>query len=109
MRIIRIRAAKWAGFQPDDLIQAHIIKYETGAPIGWHRDAPPYNAVIGISLNTPCRFQMRHRKADGSFDRFETIAEPRSIYLLSGPARSNWQHGIPPVSDLRYSITFRTK
>lgn len=105
---LRDKAASWAGHAGEDLVQAHLIEYSPGTPIGWHRDAPPYKEVIGISLNNPCRFILRRRTGKGAFDKFETIAEPRSIYLLSGPARSEWEHGIPPVKDLRYSITFRT-
>jgi len=34
--------------------------------------------------------------------------EPRSIYVLSGEARTVWEHSIPPLDKLRYSLTFRT-
>jgi hypothetical protein len=33
--------------------------------------------------------------------------EPRSAYFLSGPARWEWEHSIPPLEQLRYSLTFR--
>jgi alkylated DNA repair dioxygenase AlkB len=33
---------------------------------------------------------------------------PRSAYLLRGPARFDWEHSIPPLDRLRYSVTFRT-
>jgi len=36
------------------------------------------------------------------------ILEPRSMYLLRGPSRTEWEHGIPAVDALRYSITFRS-
>jgi hypothetical protein len=28
--------------------------------------------------------------------------------MISGAARSKWQHSIAPAKELRYSITFRT-
>jgi alkylated DNA repair dioxygenase AlkB len=62
--------------------------------------------VVGISLLAPCAFRLRRRTADG-FDRTTVTLAPRSAYLLSGPARTVWEHSIPPVEALRYSITFR--
>ncbi|MDP3136537.1 MAG: alpha-ketoglutarate-dependent dioxygenase AlkB, partial [Burkholderiaceae bacterium] len=78
-----------------------------GAGIGWHRDKPVYGQVIGISLLAPCVFRFR-RATDNTWARINLTAAPRSVYLLSGPARTLWEHSIPPVSALRYSITFRT-
>ena len=104
----RDRAAAFAGNKPDDIIQAHLIEYSPGSPIVWHRDAPPYDKVIGISLLSPCRFQLRRERKDGGWDRYEIEAEPRSAYVMAAQARSQWQHGIPPVTELRYSVTFRT-
>ena len=106
---IRGRAAKFAGeSDPEAIVQAHLIEYSPGSPIGWHRDSPPYQKVVGISLLSECRFQLRRERKGGGWDRFELQALPRSIYLMSGPARSEWQHAIPPVEHLRYSMTFRT-
>ncbi|MBV9159339.1 MAG: alpha-ketoglutarate-dependent dioxygenase AlkB [Candidatus Kaiserbacteria bacterium] len=105
---LREKVAAFAGHRRDELVQAHLIEYSPGAPIGWHRDSPPYEKVVGVSLLSPCRFQLRRKRADGKFDRFEITAEPRSIYVMAGESRSVWQHGIPPVEHLRYSITFRT-
>ena len=103
---LRERAAGLAGHRPQDLQQVLINKYEPGAPIGWHRDRPVFAEVVGVSLLAPCTFRLRRRTASG-FERRSLILEPRSAYLLSGPARSEWEHSIPPVAELRYSITFR--
>lgn len=103
----RDRAARFAGNDPEDIAQAHLIEYSPGSPIGWHRDSPPYDKVIGISLRSPCRFMLRREK-DGDWERYEIEAEPRSAYVMAGPARSQWEHSIPPVEELRYSVTFRT-
>jgi alkylated DNA repair dioxygenase AlkB len=103
---LRARAASLAGHGAEDLQQVLINKYEPGAPIGWHRDRPVFAEVVGISLLAPCIFRLRRRTADG-FERKSITLAPRSAYLLSGPARSDWEHSIPPVAELRYSITFR--
>lgn len=94
---------------PDPLSSAHIIYYPVGTPIGWHRDSPPHDIVVGVSLGSPARFRLRRELPHKKWERFERIAEPRSIYMMSGPARYVWQHSIPPVEQERYSITMRTK
>lgn len=103
---LRERAAALAGHRPDALQQVLINKYEPGAPIGWHRDRPVFAEVVGVSLGAPCTFRLRRRTPTG-FERKSLILQPRSAYLLSGPARTDWEHSIPPVDQLRYSITFR--
>ncbi|MFC3068164.1 alpha-ketoglutarate-dependent dioxygenase AlkB [Phenylobacterium soli] len=103
---LRAAAAALAGHAPADLQQVLINKYEPGAPIGWHRDRPVFAEVVGISLLAPCVFRLRRRTPAG-FERASLTLEPRSAYLLSGAARTEWEHSIPPVGQLRYSITFR--
>ena len=78
-----------------------------GAGINWHKDKAVFEDVIGISLVSPCVFRLR-RKAGSKWERFSLKAEPRSMYLLRGPSRWEWEHSIPGVASLRYSITFRT-
>lgn len=104
---VRDRAASFAGLQSNAFIHALVTEYAPGAPIGWHRDRPQYDDVVGVSLLAPCTFRFR-RKAGAKWERASFTAEPRSAYLLRGPARSEWEHSIPPVSALRYSITFRS-
>jgi alkylated DNA repair dioxygenase AlkB len=104
---VRDRAAGFAAVSADELSEGLLTEYSPGATIGWHRDAPGFGIVIGISLLSPCRFRFR-RGRTGAWDTSEVRLLPRSIYLLTGPARSEWQHSIPATSDLRYSITFRT-
>ena len=104
---LRDRAAAMARVAPDALSEALLTEYPPGAPIGWHRDAPGFGIVVGVSLLSACRFRFRRGPERGS-DRLAITLEPRSAYLLAGPARSEWQHSIPEVGTLRYSITFRT-
>ncbi|HYY24248.1 MAG TPA: alpha-ketoglutarate-dependent dioxygenase AlkB [Candidatus Udaeobacter sp.] len=109
---LRTRAGKLFNIDPNRLIQASIIEYSTGSPIGWHRDIPQFGIVVGISLGAACRMRFRkyHRRSK-SLNRDEILSlelQPRSIYLMSGPSREIWQHSIPPVKELRYAIMLRT-
>ena len=105
---IRSRAAALVQLPGDAFSEALITEYQTGSAIDWHRDVPQFDVVIGISLLSPCTFRLR-RKQGQKWERFNIVAEPRSVYVLSGPARSEWQHSIPPTKSLRYSITFRSR
>jgi alkylated DNA repair dioxygenase AlkB len=103
---IREQAAAFAKIQPADLQQVLITEYRPGAAIGWHRDRSTFGIVVGLSLLSPCRFRLR-RKSGTGWERAQLTLEPRSIYVLRGSARNDWEHSIPAVSALRYSITFR--
>ena len=113
---LRAAVAAWAGIEPDAFAMALINEYRPGSPIGWHRDAPQYDIVAGVSLLTACRMKLRPyvspttRPADAAPRRatHDIWLEPRSAYLISGLARTAYEHHIPPVTALRYSITFRT-
>ena len=110
---IRSRAGTLFNIDPGNLVQASIIEYSTGSPIGWHRDIPQFGVVVGISLGAPCRMRFRKysrgRAKPAARDGVLSIElQPRSIYLMSGAARDSWQHSIPPVKELRYAIMMRT-
>jgi alkylated DNA repair dioxygenase AlkB len=87
--------------------QVLCTEYDTGVGIGWHRDKPHFDRIFGLSLGSPCKFRFR-RRAGEKWERFTLDAEPRSVYLMQGPARQQWEHSIPAVEAPRYSITFRT-
>jgi alkylated DNA repair dioxygenase AlkB len=87
--------------------QVLCTEYDTGVGIGWHRDKPHFERIFGLSLGSACRFRFR-RPAGDKWQRFTLEAEPRSIYMMSGASRSQWEHSIPAVEAPRYSITFRT-
>ena len=103
----RARAAAFAGMTPEALEHALLIRYGEGAGLGWHRARPVFGDVIGISLLSPAPLRFR-RRSGPKWERFTLPVAPRSIYLLSGPARSEWEHSLTPVAALRYSVTFRT-
>ena len=103
---LRGAAAAFAGLDPAQLQQVLLTRYPPGATIGWHKDRSVFGEVIGISLLSFCTFSFR-KKAGAKWERASIVAEPRSAYLLQGPARTEWQHSIPAVEALRYSITFR--
>ena len=104
---LRQTAADFAGLAPERLPHVLILEYSPGATIGWHRDKAAFGDVIGISLLSPSRFRLR-RKVGSRWERASLIVEPRSAYLLRGPSRTEWEHSIPAVDALRYSITFRS-
>ena len=104
---VRERAAAVAGIDAREFAEALVTEYTPGAGIGWHRDAPSFGIVAGISLASSCR--MRFQTGEGALRRTAAVElPPRSLYLLTGEARTEWQHMIPPARALRYSITFRT-
>jgi alkylated DNA repair dioxygenase AlkB len=104
---LRARAAAFAGLDAAALEHVLLTEYEPGATIGWHRDRSVFGDVVGISLLTPARLRFR-RKQGARWERAAIEVEPRSAYVLTGPARADWEHSIPAVESLRYSITFRT-
>jgi alkylated DNA repair dioxygenase AlkB len=87
--------------------QVLCTEYDVGVGIGWHRDKHHFDRVFGLSLGSACKFRFR-RPAGEKWERFTLNAEPRSLYLMSGPSRHVWEHSIPAVAAPRYSITFRT-
>jgi alkylated DNA repair dioxygenase AlkB len=113
---LREKIAAWAGLDASAFAMALINEYAPGAPIGWHRDAPKYGIVAGVSLLSACRMTFRpyvspkdQRSASGRRTATHEITlEPRSAYLMAGEARNGYEHHIPAVATLRYSITFRT-
>lgn len=104
---LRDRAAEFADIPGESIVQATVAEYSPGAPIGWHRDVPQFEIVVGVSLLGSCRMRFKSLKTEGKIVSIELV--PRSIYLLAGEARWGVQHSIPPVKELRYSITFRTR
>lgn len=106
---IRDRLAAFAGLDADALIQALLIRYDVGAGIGWHRDRPIYEHVLGLSLGAPAEMRFRRRRPDGKFERVTIPLAPRAAYHLAGEARHDWEHSIAEIVDRpRWSITFRS-
>jgi len=120
---LRAVAAKFAHLAAESLQHLLVIEYQPGAGIGWHRDKAVFGEVIGVSLLAPCMIRFRRKLSVDSreigsrelrirnrttWERVKLLAEPCSAYYLTGPARHEWQHSILSVSELRYSITFRT-
>jgi len=107
----RSAAARFASLDATVFQQALVTEYTPGAAIGWHKDKPQFGEVIGLSLLSPCQFRFRRKTETESgaatWQRASLTVEPRSAYLLQGPARNVWEHSIPGVGRLRYSITFR--
>jgi DNA oxidative demethylase len=103
----RARAAELAGVKPEELAEILVQDYPPGATIGWHRDAPAFHIVVGLSLGGSSRLRFQRGKRERR-RVWEVALEPRSGYVLSGDARRSWEHSIPPTKERRYSVTFRT-
>jgi alkylated DNA repair dioxygenase AlkB len=98
---------KFGGLPAGSVAQVLCTEYDAGVGIGWHRDKPHFDEIFGLSLKASCKFRFR-RPAGAKWERFTLVAEPRSLYMMSGESREIWQHSIPAVEQRRYSITFRT-
>jgi alkylated DNA repair dioxygenase AlkB len=104
---LRDRAGAFIGQPGDALAHVLINEYRPGAGVGWHRDKAHFDEIVAVSLLSSCDLRFRRKVGEG-WDRWKTVVEPRSIYLLSDQARREWEHSVPPVAAHRYSITFRT-
>lgn len=102
-----VAAVQSLGGPSTEIGQVLCTEYDLGVGIGWHRDKPHFEKIFGLSLGSECKFRFRHGTKDG-WERFTLQVASRSLYVMSGPARQNWEHSIPPVEARRYSITFRT-
>ena len=104
---LRDRAAAFAGLAAEEFVHALLIRYDPGAGIGWHRDRPQFEHVVGVSLGNPATLRLRRRTERG-FERASAELAPRSIYHLAGEVRHDWEHSITPMDVPRWSITFRS-
>ena len=108
---LRDRVAAWAGLAPESLVHALVAEYAPGTPLGWHRDVPEFEEVMGVSLGAPAvlRFRPYPPVDPKKADIVRLVAAPCSVYRMRGEARWGWQHSVAPVDALRWSVTFRTR
>ena len=108
---LREKVARWANLPAQSFVHGLINEYQPGTPLGWHRDAPDFGVVAGVSLGGDARMRLRPYRPGEKHRREDVIPldlEPRSAYVMRGTARWGWQHCVSPTKALRYSITFRT-
>jgi alkylated DNA repair dioxygenase AlkB len=111
---LRERIGKFTGRRPEEFEEVLVTEYPEGAGIGWHRDAPAFEIVVGVSLLAECVMQFRPwpvQETVGGQRRekpLTQVLEPRSLYVIQGPSRSSWQHHIATTKSRRISLTFRT-
>ena len=107
---LRAQLARWAGIAEERMQHATVAEYRPATPLGWHRDVPEFEDVVGVSLLGHARMRFRPwPPAAGQRATWKIDLEPRSAYQIRGAARWQWQHAVSPTPALRYSITFRTR
>jgi alkylated DNA repair dioxygenase AlkB len=106
---LKERASSLVGVSPESFPHALINEYRPGTPLGWHRDVPEFELVVGVSLAGACRMRFRPYPPQKGAKVFVLDLEPRSVYVLRDEIRWRWQHSVAPTKELRYSITFRTR
>jgi alkylated DNA repair dioxygenase AlkB len=106
---LRARVAAWHGVAPETFVHALVAEYAPGTPLGWHRDVPDFERIVGVSLGGTATMRFRPYPYESSMRRQVVSLEvqPRSIYRMAGDARWKWQHSVAPTPALRWSITFR--
>jgi len=104
---LRRIAASLGGVEAEEFVHTLVTEYGPGAGIGWHRDKAKFGKVVGLSFCAACQLRFRRKKGE-RWERHAVEVAPRSGYLLDGEARHVWEHSIPPMETLRYSVTFRT-
>jgi alkylated DNA repair dioxygenase AlkB len=107
LEVLLVLAADFAGCEKSAFRQVAVNEYQAGAGIGWHKDKPEFRTIVGVSLLAPALIRFRRPQGD-KWSRVSHKLNPRSIYVLAGQSRTDWEHSIPPLGALRYSITFRT-
>jgi alkylated DNA repair dioxygenase AlkB len=104
------KVADYTGIRADKFAELLITEYPAGAVINWHRDAPPFDVIVGISLGADCNFRLKpHDKEKQTRGSIISIpVQRRSLYVLRDEVRTDWQHSTQPLKAVRYSITLRT-
>jgi alkylated DNA repair dioxygenase AlkB len=105
---LREKVSRWLAIPAGDFKHGLVTEYQPGTQLGWHRDTPEFDVVVGVSLAAPCRMRWRRYPPGKREKAIALELEPRSAYVMQAEARWRWQHSIPPTKALRYSITFRT-
>lgn len=104
------RVEDFLGLPHNSFAELLLTQYPVGAVINWHRDAFPFEIIAGLSLNSDCTFRLRpHDRSKQQRTAILSIPLKRkSLYVMQGTSRTQWEHSIPAVQTIRYSITLRT-
>ena len=107
---LRERVSQWLGIEAERLAQMLVAEYVPGTPLGWHRDVPQFESIVGLSVLGTARMKFRPYPPDAAraSEVIHIDLPPRSLYVLEGEARWGWQHCIVETKELRYSVTLRS-
>ena len=106
---LRERVARWLAIDAEDFTHALVSEYRPGTQLGWHRDVPQFEWIVGVSLAADARMRFRPWPPRKGAAVFALELPPRSAYVLRDEVRWRWQHSVEATKALRYSITFRTR
>jgi len=87
-----------AGLDAAALVQAVLIRYDPGAGIGWHKDRPMFEHVVGLSLGSLAEMRFRRRLRGGAVDQGPIRVD---LAGLSSPGRTG--RAVPLLLDPRRS------
>lgn len=109
-RLLIEKVAGQLQLTPEEFEEVLLTEYPAGLVINWHRDAPTFDLIAGVSLLSDCTFRLRpHDKNKQA--RSSVISIPvksRSLYVLQGISRTDWQQSISPFKNRRLSVALRT-
>ena len=100
-------AADLAAVAPEDFAECLVNRYEPGATIQPHRDKPVFDRIVGLSLGSAATMVLTGPE-ELKLAPAHIVLPRRSMYLLSQDSRWLWKHSLPPVTHMRWSMTFRT-
>ncbi len=80
-----------------ELVHALVAEYAPGTPLGWHRDVPDFETIVGVSLGGRATLKFRPYPDEPATRKVVQLeVAPRSIYKMADEARWDWQHSVAP-------------
>lgn len=101
---VRHVVAEFAGIDPEILEHCMVSRFDAGAMIPWLKMRPIWERLIGVALGNPMPMQFR---SEAGKETIDLTVSPRSLYLLSGASRDEYEHCFPATSQPRWCLWFR--
>jgi alkylated DNA repair dioxygenase AlkB len=85
------KVADFLSIDPAEFAELLLTEYPIGSVINWHRDAPPFELIAGISLGADCSFRLRP---------YEKERQSRSSIISLPVKRASLYVVLPPIGTL---------